>query len=1034
MSISLLQPHIVSNVIDDSELVAEVQSDDTLTLFAVITSTKGTANKVLEFYDSNKIIAEYGKPDYRIHGLAYVNVINAVKGGAKALIMRAVPVDNADTPNIASGSLSNVFLDIQTKEVDMIPASLVPLTTTTLTVADDSSNDGQTTITIPDAGFASSTELEMIDAGNEVVFFEDVTGHTSDPLKVVTVALEYYAQSSSFSTVGIVNGADVTLKFSSGDVAATIAESNGSDGITRFSMLLECASDISSDEDVLMIATTSGNIIGYASKITQVGLVRTKISAVTIVSDVDASAITGDVADIFSVSVNGGSAIVVNLSGLDLAAAATAFSTVDDLTVTVATGTFLSFLNTVSNTSSIEITAPTAAMSKYFTVGHALRTDDVLFIEDINIMNIDNVAYGSNVFVDAAVSVDTSGVVTGKSFEVFSGKGKSTTSLYIKSNGTTPLVTQVSGQVMVKVTSSITGRTVANSTNSTKEINIISFSRNSLDTTADAGKLFLNFKQYGPLVEVRPVALSKKANTVDELASFMLNPYSDPFVGTTDGGFKRHILFGVSKGMSLEENSYGLRFSANNQFDEDSDGFRNFNVEVTNTVNSVVKVIGNPYVISFDQDATDDRGENMSISAILSTYDTTFSKYGNNDEYLTLLDDLSAAAEGLGVDIDPGSYDFLLETPRDVLDEIEDEQSFIKIVNTPFSNDDTSINIGGSSAFPLYKESLLTKVSTSVVDSEVVRELECSTTLAQGSSGSLDGIDVNGNVLTATEKRTLVENLTVDGYNGTLNDEIFNKTAYPIDVIFDGKYSADVKTAIVDFITHPSRKDIFFYGDMGDSPNYLTTLTNRKTKLAAIDTYQAALFGQEYVVYDNYTKTDMKTSLVHAIAKRLASNDIDNGPQEPLAGPNFRLSGYNEGSLSFNPNQDQKEVFIKNKINYAEKDTADTSTMMTQTTSQRKTSELSYINNVRVLLKMIYLAESIARKYQHATWAKITTTFKSDLETAMEAYTGNEAVEYIQITVSSTEYEKRRKKAHIYAKVKFTERMESFVFDWTVTV
>ena len=895
-----LHPTIVSRIIDASESTAEVVSDDTTIVFGIITSDRGEANVIREWYSHTDMIQEYGEPDYNVHGYVYYNLIKAVKNGAKALVMRAVPIDNPDRPEIVSGSYANAFLDIQTKAIidASVEAPAQRVVSATAVVAADPLFPSEDKVT--DVALV----VDRIKPGSTVYFEEETTAALAGDGDIV---LRYWATSSNFSTVGLVNADVVTLKFATGDVVATISADNGVSGITKYSMLLEAATDISTTEQVLL--EKAGVAIGYVTAIVRVGK------------------------------------------------------------VTTAQPTFDNFLN-----------------------------------------------------LKSGMPIVTSAPAT---YEVFNGKAITDTEFYVSEVAdiiaNTPAV-----DILAKIQTTVTSSADITVT----EFNVLAFN----DTPALPVNLLFDFEGYGPVVEVRPVIISKKTDSTAELAAFMKNPTSDPLINDTEDGFTRHVFFGLNKGMSLEENKYGFRLSSNDKYDADSEGFRLFNIEITENIAGVDSVIDGPYIVSLDSHAVDSRNQPYWINAMLDKYSGFFDSYYNVDIYNELLEDLRAAADSVAVDINPGNYDFLLDTERDVVKNVL-EQEFIEVVNDQFDISglfyDTK-DLGGSATFPSYKEKLFVDKSFTTESGAVSENLTAFTTMDIGSSGSLDGYDANGVLLTPSQIRTMKEDVIIDGYTGLLNGEIFNKSSYPMDAVFDGMQSAKVKLAMVDFVKNSQRQDCLAYLDSLESPSYISDLSFREGDLSGIDTYLAAIYGQSYVVYDEYTESNMRTSLLDFIAKKLPEHDKNKGSHFPIAGPGGIVTGYVKGSLSYNPNDNQMENLYKARVNYAVKDNESQCRFMSQNTAQKKNSALTNISVVRTLLKMKREVELLAKNYQFNFKDTILTGYRSDITDALNKYSQNGAIETFSVSLYASDYDLRQKRINIKIEVKFSELIESFFIDWIV--
>ena len=101
---NFLHPHVASQIIDNTEIVTVTPSD--LTLFACLTADQGEDNKVITVYSQTDYISKFGAPNFAKHGQAAYNVMNWLKAGGNAKIIRVTPSDSG---------YANLFLSVQTK-------------------------------------------------------------------------------------------------------------------------------------------------------------------------------------------------------------------------------------------------------------------------------------------------------------------------------------------------------------------------------------------------------------------------------------------------------------------------------------------------------------------------------------------------------------------------------------------------------------------------------------------------------------------------------------------------------------------------------------------------------------------------------------------------------------------------------------------------------------------------------------------------------------------------------------------------------
>jgi len=1026
-----LHPTITSFIIDKSETFFENNSDDTTKIFGVITSDKGEANVIKTFYNSADMLAEYGEPDYTKHGYVYYNLLDAVKNGAAVSVMRVVPIDNPDRPEVLSGSYANTFLDIQTKLTAAVPMNLAtPLTNGVDHISvftDDVDYTDETKVSAID-GASAPTQFLTVDhirPGSTVYFNENVFSAGSMDVKTM-----FWATSTDFSVVGLSVGSPIDVKASDGTLigTATISAQSGTGGINKYSLLLESTSNITTTDQVLL--ESAGNVVGYASSIKLIARVY-GASEATATYDQDLSSVTAG---------NAGEAVILRVNGTDInvdlstvtANDANSVKTLFDNAINSTTfdGTCTTSLNG-SNQLVIDTTSVTQ-VSTIDLVDNSVApagADDGLHKINSVVSNIIGSAIDSMTSIDN-IKNDSLVTLTGGNsgvFRIFSGKAVKLAEFYIEEVQSGPALADdtITG-IDVRVDTIVT----ASRDIDTDGFNIVSFKNTPINGTL----LFFEFEGTPERVEVRPTTISKRTDSVEELKSFLLNPTSDPLINETDDGFKRHIFFGISKGMSKNDNVYGFRLTNNSQYDEDSEGFRFYNIEILEKIGSNESVIDGPFITSFDPNATDIYGGSVWIESTLSRDTDKLSHYFNKSAYDKLLEDLGEASVNAGETFDPGNFDFIFGAERVLRSRSVDEARYIHITDEKFVGGETSKVIGGTAIAPKYTETLFITRSFSVSDGILYESVNGSGYTTSGSSGSLDGYDAFGNVLSSSDYLTLRSGLLVDAFNGVINPDIFDKKSYPFDIIIDGKESTAVKLAINDFVNNSLRSDCIAMLDTGENNrNYSSEIAYRKNELATINSFYTAIFGQGYRVYDTYTDSVMNQSIINGICNKIAQHDKNNGTHIPMAGPRGVIDGYMEDTLTYSPNENQMEELYNSRVNYISKSSSTSGRLMSQNTSQYKNSALTNISVVRTLLQMKRMVDKLAENYQWSTYNVIASNFQTELSTKLGMFVTNGACEYVKPTIYASEYDRRTKKARIRIKLKFSDLIESFIINWEVT-
>jgi len=303
-----------------------------------------------------------------------------------------------------------------------------------------------------------------------------------------------------------------------------------------------------------------------------------------------------------------------------------------------------------------------------------------------------------------------------------------------------------------------------------------------------------------------------------------------------------------------------------------------------------------------------------------------------------------------------------------------------------------------------------------------LEDLPTGTFLVNGSDGDLDVSD------SALRSQT-VESLLVRAYTGLVDDNILNKKLIPVDLVLDANYTQSVKDAISELVKD-IRRDFMGFLDTGFQATPKQSIDYRKAN--NVSDFRLAVYTQDLIVSDaEYTGKDIKVTPTYMLAGMIPTNDDSNGIQYPLAG-NRRgiVSGFKK--LSYNPNEPWKTQLYKNQLNYIESDNRRTR-FGTQLTSQKATSALSNINNVRVLLKIQRDAELMMEDYQFEFNDPNTLTIaQSNLNGYLQKWVTNKACTSISGTVYASEYDRKQKVARVRIELEFNSTIERIFISLTV--
>lgn len=241
--------------------------------------------------------------------------------------------------------------------------------------------------------------------------------------------------------------------------------------------------------------------------------------------------------------------------------------------------------------------------------------------------------------------------------------------------------------------------------------------------------------------------------------------------------------------------------------------------------------------------------------------------------------------------------------------------------------------------------------------------------LVGGSNGSfgdypvsVDHVGTNMNIVDIALKAAYAGN-TEDG------DDIYDMDNNRIDVIFDANYHQEVKRAIEQLVNF--REDCVYFRDFGLNCKSIIDMK-------VIDSYQShskfcASYMNSYKIYDPYSRKQISVTVTYDLAILMINHWL-NGRSRPFCGQKYGIviptTDFVEGSLNFRPTrtprEDQRRIFDDLRINYLTFYDGNVLTMNTEYTSQKKYTQLSWINNVLAIQEIIKAIRSLCPKIRYS--------------------------------------------------------------------
>lgn len=230
-------------------------------------------------------------------------------------------------------------------------------------------------------------------------------------------------------------------------------------------------------------------------------------------------------------------------------------------------------------------------------------------------------------------------------------------------------------------------------------------------------------------------------------------------------------------------------------------------------------------------------------------------------------------------------------------------------------------------------------------------------------------------------------------FTGAFSDEIWDVDTYKIAAVVDANYPDDVKKAIYDFVTF--RKDCVFLRDFGiDNVDTFLGIKARYEDFVDQRNRFVSDYCTTYLVQDPTTRKNIKVTMTYDFAAVLV-NHIINNPYAPVAGVvnGFILPNAIKGSINFTPvntpSVNQKEAMDEIKVNYAIFED-DNCVVQSCYTSQEKYTQLSYLNNILAIQRVLRAVRTACPKQRYSlSTGSDLTSYANAVNNVLANYTSN---------------------------------------------
>ncbi len=272
-----------------------------------------------------------------------------------------------------------------------------------------------------------------------------------------------------------------------------------------------------------------------------------------------------------------------------------------------------------------------------------------------------------------------------------------------------------------------------------------------------------------------------------------------------------------------------------------------------------------------------------------------------------------------------------------------------------------------------------------------------------------------------------------DEYYKTLAEIISDKNMYNFDVILDpwGNESVytsnDPRASSSSYLQNiiSDNEETYFVLD------WFSDATPSSTYENSAGAYRNLSFGfQTFDVYDSYLEKNVKVGLSYFLASLIPYNDVTYGIQYPIA-------GYSRGKLndvtyvSENPNALMQSYYYDAKLNYAIKEPSGTH-IMSQNTYYATYSAMQFINNSRVVSKLIKEIRSIGKTYLFEFNDSTTlNAMRTEMTKYMESWVTARVLSNAEVSVEAGTFSDET--VDVTMSITFTGTIEIILVDITIS-
>lgn len=273
-------------------------------------------------------------------------------------------------------------------------------------------------------------------------------------------------------------------------------------------------------------------------------------------------------------------------------------------------------------------------------------------------------------------------------------------------------------------------------------------------------------------------------------------------------------------------------------------------------------------------------------------------------------------------------------------------------------------------------------------------------------------------------RQAALENAYFKAFNGDVDPMIVSKNRYPCHVFLDANFSVQTKQAMIALCER--RGDCTLYLDCGlDIRTMRSPITFVKNNL---DSYarnrNECIMGIAGKIRDPYSKKITTVTITYALAYRLPIHWNEYGGRHvPFAGNTYGIIDDDFIIDSIYPLYDDglhselMDEMAEERINYARINAKQRTVISTQTSRQVKSSNLSEMNNVQILLDIKRACEEMCAEYQYNfSETEDIIRFNRDAETILGDFEDAQ-VRSITASFDKNDWEAERGILHLYVEL-----------------